>query len=91
MHIWGVLLQKALEIMNGCSYESQKRFSIEFLTYDKKRKTGARRVALKHCYTTGLSHNQNQHGTIGIHEHNGTNPIPVHIRLIMKINNEFIV
>jgi len=87
MHL-GILMGRALEIIRE-SKITEKPFSIDFVTLDKARKTGGRLKRMEGMIYAGASHDSKHQGTISIKSKDGSgHPIPVHINLILKFNQE---
>lgn len=86
-----IQLNTALAKMNNSDIRKEP-FSIEFITCDRVRKTGGKLMKLRNMVSSGANHNEIAHGTITIKSAFGDgHPIPVHIRLITKFNEEFVV
>lgn len=86
-----MLLKQALQEINRCTKEASRRFSIDFITLDVNRKQGGRLKTLRNCMVTKANHDEKLHGTITVLEDKkNAHPIPVHIRLIQRLNNEFV-
>jgi hypothetical protein len=83
-------LAKAFEVMNKCVKNSPFRFDIEFVTLDVKRKAAGKLKVMRNCRLAGSSHNQMEHGTINVIAAGTLHEVTVHVKLIMKINGEFI-
>lgn len=83
-------LNEALEEIRGCNKFNARTFSIEFLTYDAKRKTGGKIKVFDRCKGAGSSNNERLNGTVSIQSSDHAHPIAVHIHLIQKLNGNFI-
>lgn len=83
-------LKEALEVMRRCKATTREKFSIEYVSADLKRLSGGNLVAKKNCYTVRDSHDGFEHGTVNIMSDSDLHPVPVHIRLIMKLNGRVV-
>lgn len=84
----GILLARALEMIKE-SKVTEKPFSIDFVTLDRARNTGGRLKRMEGMIHSGSSHDTKDQGTISIKKKDGSgHPIPVHINLILKFNQE---
>ncbi len=90
MKICFMTLDKALETIRKCVKNSPFRFDIEFVTLDVKRKTGGTLKVLNNCRVASSSHNPFEHGTINVLAAGQTHENTIHIKLIMKLNGEFV-
>lgn len=85
-----MLLKEALELMRTCRSTTREKFSIEYVSADLKRRIGGELLRKEKCYVVADAHDGWEHGTVNIQNDTDLHPVPVHIRLIMKVNNEFI-
>jgi hypothetical protein len=68
---------------------NERTFSIDFVTADRRRGTAGRLKQMTNMVTCGAHHDEMEHNTITIQDADGkSHPIPVHTRLIMKVNQE---
>lgn len=87
----GMTKRRALEIIND-SARTKTPFSIEFVSADITRRTGGDLKVMKNMISSGANHDQQKHGTITIKPKSSKgHPIPVHINLIMKLNESFVL
>ena len=83
-------LKEALEVMRKCVKNSPFRFDIEFVTYDANRKKAGKLKQFKSCRLASSSHNEMDHGTITIMAAGMRHETTLHLKLIMKVNGEFV-
>lgn len=82
-----ILLNDALQIMDG-----HEPFQIKFVTCNTSLKTGGKIIQLTHAKKVGSAHNQKENGTVTVKQlDNSNHPYPVHIHLIIEVNNKRIV
>lgn len=83
-----IRLGEALAKMKEKIGDEFKPFDIEFIAFDRSRKTGGEIREYKKVIRCGQDHDMQRLQTIGIKPYDGTgHPIPVHIRLITRFNN----
>lgn len=83
-----IRLKDALLVMEDKSMP----FSIDFITYDKKRKTGGKIISLTNCETVGSQFSQGKNAMRNIKQrHHSSHPYPVHIWLILKFNDQKVI
>lgn len=75
-------------MMRTCRRETNRRFAIDFATYDKKRGTGGRLVQLSKCYMIGTSHDEGEHHTFTVMSELKDNPSTVHKGLVLRLNGQ---
>jgi hypothetical protein len=85
-----MLLGDALRIMDKVDKRGAPiPFSISWCTLDRKRMTGGEVRRLDRAIRCGASHSLQRNRQIAIRPADGSgHPIPVHLRLILRVNNE---
>ncbi len=67
-------------------------FSARTVSYDKKRgRNGSKHVYHAKVTRGGAAHDLHRHGQIAFHPVDGGHPIPVHIDLIVEINDQQVI
>lgn len=67
-------------------------FDIEFVTLDRTRNRPSRHVRMQQVVRGGASHNLIRAGQIAVKPADGSgHTVPVHVRLIMRINGERVI
>ena len=84
-----MILKQALDNIRMTAYGGHP-VDIEAVSYDKRRKKGGELMMLRQCVLARANHDEMEHGTITVRPKNSTHEIPVHVRLIMKLNDEFV-
>lgn len=85
-------LQTALDVTRRVDAHGQPvPFDLEFITLDRNRNRPSRHARMKQVVRTGASHNLARAGQIAVKPADGSgHAVPVHMRLIMKINGEIV-
>jgi hypothetical protein len=85
-----MLLGDALRLMDKVDKRGAPiPFSISWCTLDRKRGTGGEVRRLDRAIRCGASHSLQRNRQIAIRPADGKgHPIPVHIRLILRVNNQ---
>lgn len=66
-------------------------FDIEFISLDRTRTKPSRHMRMSQVVRTGAAHNLIRAGQIGVKPADGSShQVPVHVRLIMRINGEVV-
>ena len=66
-------------------------FDVEFITLDRNRTKPSRHMRMNQVVRTGAAHNLIRAGQIGVKPADGSShQVPVHVRLIMRINGEVV-
>lgn len=81
-------LTEALREINSCVPDGRRTCSIEFVTCDWKRRTGGELKRLERCRVTGQSHDKMEHGTITVQPAKEARATTLHVRLIMRVNDQ---
>lgn len=64
-------------------------FSMEWVTYDKRKNTGGKKRHEENLVRCGLAHNMLDNATIGVKfKGSAMHPFPIHIDLILKVNDK---
>ncbi len=64
-------------------------FSITWVTYDRRRGTGGKVKRLSRAVRCGAKHSLQRHRQVAVKPLNGrAHPYPIHLRLILRINDE---
>lgn len=85
-----MLLGKALELMDQVDGRGAAiPFSISWVTCDRNRKTGGEIKRLDKAVRCGAQHHLQRNRQIAVRRADGKgHPYPVHLRLILRVNNE---
>ncbi len=85
-----MLLDQAFRVMDEVDARGKaKPFSIAFVQCDRNRRTGGKIKRLDKAVRCGASHHLQRNRQISVKRADGKgHPYPVHLRLIMRINNE---
>lgn len=83
-----MILRDALQEMNQEDrFGNRRTFDIEYVTADRKRKTGGEIRSISGVRKVGSTFNQKENQMINVQVPGNTrHPYPVHIRLILKYN-----
>lgn len=63
-------------------------FSINWVTLDRTRRTGGKVRRLDKAVRCGARHHLGRNRQIAVKPVKGGHPIPIHLRLILRVNNE---
>lgn len=84
-----MLLGDALRVMDQLDGRGVPiPFSIVWCTYDKSRGTGGEVKKMDAAVRCGVSHSLQRHRQVAVKPADGSgHPTPIHLRLILRINN----
>lgn len=82
-----ITLKEALAIINECKQSNRKRCSIEYVSYDKRRK-GSRLKKVINAYRGSSSHDEMKNHTVNVATNGRWEARTIHIPLIMKVNGK---
>lgn len=83
---------EAIEVMDRVDRRGRPiPFSITFCTHDKKRRKGGQIRTIEKAVRCGAAHSLQRHRQIAVQPADGSgHNIPIHLRLILRINGEFV-
>lgn len=80
-------LKEALRVINR-----KEPVDIEFVTLDERRKKGGQHRSLIGAVCCGSSHDSSVHDTVTMQPREvSANPVSIHVKLIMKLNKEWVL
>jgi hypothetical protein len=88
-----MLLERAFRIMDQVDGRGKPiPFSAAWITLDKSRKTGGEVMRKDKLVRCGAQHHMQRNRTIAVKRADGKgHPWPIHIRLLMRVNNEVVL
>lgn len=87
-----MVLGRALEVMDRRDARGTPvPFAITWATFDHRRGTGGEIRHLPAAIRCGAKHNLQRNRQIAIRPVEGGHPIPIHLRLILRVNGEYVL
>lgn len=88
-----MLLEHAFRVMDKVDGRGNAvPFSISFVTLDRNRKTGGKVVRLDKAVRCGAQHHLQRNRQLAVKRADGKgHPYPIHLRLILRVNNETVL
>lgn len=88
-----MLLEQAFRIMDNVDARGAAvPFSASWVTADKNRRTGGKVMRMNNLVRCGAQHHLQRNRQIAVKRADGKgHPYPIHLRLLMRVNNEVVL